>query len=595
MKAMYKRTVFLLLLCSGGIPGAQAQDDIQAQVLTRLQEVTSIARGGAADLALRIMDLEQPAFVDAPDEWLQWERERIIILRSRKAWPAINARLSNVPDGVSEAFLRWARTTQVQTLLEMGDGALARQAIRDFIWHAESPPAADELSFWRQLLVRAYLADDMLEDAQHTIARYQQDYRSETGEWANLQARLYLRAGRPGDALLVLREYAEPESHVLRLLALLWSGRQSPGTIMEQAVKFGLDQELDESLRYDAWGIAAAAADAIGNQEARIAALERALLLEKPRGTRLIELSSETLWDAYVKFGEAIGNELQLIVGNDEDWFLAASNRFDTQPIHARALFSVVAFKAFNRGRREVAHWQFSSLLNNEAHGGEVLRRLYLFSDRFADAAAIPPQVRYILVNHVLAIPDIPSASNLMAGLRKPPEEADPGEWYLRQARVFLLGGRADEGIQVLQDLLASDYPVSLDRLLQVIFDLQVIERHNEALQFFQVLLSNDLERQQRREILFWTADSLKALGRHEEAGRMYLQSAVLPDPFAMDPWAQTARYHAAESLALAGFTEDAHTLYTGLLNATRDPSRQAVLRNNIQQLMLSSQGREGG
>ncbi|MCG8433949.1 MAG: hypothetical protein MJA83_07960, partial [Gammaproteobacteria bacterium] len=325
------------------------------------------------------------------------------------------------------------------------------------------------------------------------------------------------------------------------------------------------------------------------------AALERALLLEKPRGTRLIELSSETLWDAYVKFGEAIGNELQLIVGNDEDWFLAASNRFDTQPIHARALFSVVAFKAFNRGRREVAHWQFSSLLNNEAHGGEVLRRLYLFSDRFADAAAIPPQVRYILVNHVLAIPDIPSASNLMAGLRKPPEEADPGEWYLRQARVFLLGGRADEGIQVLQDLLASDYPVSLDRLLQVIFDLQVIERHNEALQFFQVLLSNDLERQQRREILFWTADSLKALGRHEEAGRMYLQSAVLPDPFAMDPWAQTARYHAAESLALAGFTEDAHTLYTGLLNATRDPSRQAVLRNNIQQLMLSSQGREGG
>ncbi len=88
--------------------------------------------------------------------------------------------------------------------------------------------------------------------------------------------------------------------------------------------------------------------------------------------------------------------------------------------------------------------------------------------------------------------------------------------------------------------------------------------------------------------MLFWVADSYKALGRPLEAAQLYLRSAILQDPFAMDPWAQTARYYAAEQLAAAGLPADARNIYRGLLNATKDPGRQAVLRNNIQQLMLA-------
>ena len=90
---------------------------------------------------------------------------------------------------------------------------------------------------------------------------------------------------------------------------------------------------------------------------------------------------------------------------------------------------------------------------------------------------------------------------------------------------------------------------------------------------------------------MFWMADSLAAQGRHVEAARLYLKSAMLPDPHAMDPWAQTARYQAAEALAEAGLRDDARFVYEALLAVTAEPDRQAVLRRSIQQLWLMPEG----
>jgi tetratricopeptide (TPR) repeat protein len=87
--------------------------------------------------------------------------------------------------------------------------------------------------------------------------------------------------------------------------------------------------------------------------------------------------------------------------------------------------------------------------------------------------------------------------------------------------------------------------------------------------------------------MLYWTADSYKAVGDYAKAAELYLRSAMLPGPFTMDPWAQTARYQAAQMLAQAGYIEDARNLYNGLLSATRDPAQQAVLNHDLQQLLL--------
>ena len=89
------------------------------------------------------------------------------------------------------------------------------------------------------------------------------------------------------------------------------------------------------------------------------------------------------------------------------------------------------------------------------------------------------------------------------------------------------------------------------------------------------------------REILYWIADSYRGLEQYHQAALLYLQSAMLPAPTSMDPWAQTARFNAAESLQLAGLVDDARRIYQELLKVTQDAARRSVLSHKIQQLWL--------
>ncbi len=556
--------------------------------IDRLAEILELSRGGASGLALRTLDAEQPGVTDNLDEWLRWERERIAILQSRGEWQVLADHLSELPDDLPLPLDRWIRTEHATALLGSGETDDALDMLRNLVWSNSGNLFEQELAHWRQLIVRVYLADSRLDDAQQAILRFQQDYRETSDTWAVLRARLYLRSNRAHDALALLGSHEDPEAQNLELLAALRSGKTAAPRVMDTAIKRGVEKNYSSRDKRAAWLIAAEAAIEIGNNKARISALERALAGGVTDNDRLFTINADVLWDAYLDYGEQVGNELRLIVGNDADWFAAAESLGRNDPVQARSLHAVVAFQSFNVEARGQAHQYFSQSLESQKNGGALLAAMYLESSRFPDLSVVPPQTRYLLVEHVLQKPDIPAASRLMAGLTEPPPDTDPGEWYLRQARVLLLGGHAEQGIDVLREILAREMEVETSRFLQVVFDLQTIERHEAALQFFLRLLDKELAAQQRREMLFWVADSYKALGRPLEAAQLYLRSAILQDPFAMDPWAQTARYYAAEQLAAAGLPADARNIYRGLLNATKDPGRQAVLRNNIQQLMLA-------
>jgi hypothetical protein len=67
----------------------------------------------------------------------------------------------------------------------------------------------------------------------------------------------------------------------------------------------------------------------------------------------------------------------------------------------------------------------------------------------------------------------------------------------------------------------------------------------------------------------------------------LYLQSAMLPAPDSMDPWAQTARFNAAGSLQESGLVDDARRIYEELLSVTEDATRRSVLNHKVQQLWL--------
>lgn len=572
---------------------APAAPASRAEAMSAVQEIQLLTSAGAPQLAVEVLGSSQPDYDSDPQGWREYEMMRAEIMRRSGQWQALADRLGELPPELSLADRRWTTATRAQALLELGHDREALQLARALIWE-DAPVAAVELQAWRRILIRAYRGLGDLQAARTAIRRFQQDYADDSNEWNKERSRLALRVGEPGEAIALLADVEGSDAELLKIVADFRSGSQSAGKAVERAVKLGVDKNLDASLRREAWAIAAEAAGSINNLPARIAALERGLVLPKSARPTLAPLSADDLWDDYLELGTRLGNEMQLLVGDDEAWFLAASNRYDDQPIHARALFAVVAQNAFRPGQAEVAHWQFAELLSKVPSGGELMQALYLESSRFDGPAEVPPQVRYLLLDHVLSIPDIPLASQLLHGLQEPPPETDPFDWNLRRARVLLLGGSTEAGIDALEYLFSDAIDSAnfdRDKVLQVVFDLQTLERHEEALRFFDKLAAYEADGQRQRELWYWRADSLAALDRHVEAARAYLHSALLLDPFATDPWAQTSRFQAADQLLQAGLYDDAGRQFRNLLNSTKDPGRQAVIRNRLQELQLRSRG----
>jgi len=559
-----------------------------------LKELAQLARAGAPQLALRRMDSEQPKPERNLVEWTVWEQERLQILASQGLYPRVIERVNDLPESVNEHFRRLALSLKADAQLQLGQADAARATVRGLLWLHSDTEEPGNSARWRRLVVRSYVLEDRYEDARLALLRYRQDFGDENSQWRWLSAQVMLQAGASESAFKLLKGDKTPQGEFLRYAAQLRMLPQQAPQVEQAAVKLARQLEQPE-LQSAFWGLAAAAAKQAKQPFKQIEYLEHALSLpvdhELTHG--LLEVDADQLWDAYLEQGKRIGNEEQKLLGNDEDWYFPATEALVKEPLRARVMFSVLSEYGSSVERRSVAHGHLVGMLDELANGKTLVKRLYLESERYADVENLPPVIRYRLIDEALVSADLKTASHLMAGLVAPPEGSDRFEWDLRRARVVVFTGDVDQGVELLQQLLASDDqdwdPQQVDRLLQVVFDLQTVQYHQQALMLFGSLLNKQLDQQQQRELLFWMADSLQALGQYDQAAYLYLKSAILSDPMAMDPWAQTARYRAARALLEAGLLEDARRIYSSLLHATRDASRKAVLENEIQRLHLLS------
>lgn len=551
-----------------------------------LDEIVKIARGGAPGLALRLLDRVQADQDLDVDAWSAAERERIHILAARGDWRALVDRGTEHPSGLPQGFMDWVAGQRARALVQLGDGRGARAVLAGAIWRTR-PPDSAALREWRQTIIRSYLADGELEAALIALQRFKQDYGDDDPVQRTLHGEALLRAERPREALDVLGNHDSEPVRSLRWLAALRAGTERPGALFERAVRSGSASDTDPAARRAAWRVAAEAAERMENRGAAVAALERALAAgDDPGLPEVLRVAPRQLWDAYRDWGRALGNVGQLIVGLDQQWLDAAEAEAVSEPTRARALYAALAQDTRSPAIAEYAYYRISRSLRDDPGGDRLMAALFLRGNVFERPEDIPEPIRYSLIDEVLREGDIALASRLVADLDLPPADVDPAAWALRRARVLVLGGHREEGVDVLMALVSGDLDYDVDRLLQVVFDLQSVDAHHEALRVFEgVYAREDIEVQQRREILFWVADSYSALDEHGQAARLYLRSAGLEDTYAMDPWAQTARYRAAQSLADAGLRGDAVIILRALLNATRDPGRQAVLRHEIEQL----------
>ncbi|MFQ5643101.1 MAG: tol-pal system YbgF family protein [Thiogranum sp.] len=558
-----------------------------------MKELTQLARAGAPQLALRRMDVEQPAAADDLVQWTAWEQERLQILASQALFPELIARVDSLPDAVDERFRRQALALKADAQLQLGQAHGARATVRALLWSHAGGVQAGTLARWRRLVVRSYLLEEKNEDARLALLRYRQDFGDEDPQWRWLSARVMLQGGHADSAFKLLQKDETPQGLFLRYAAQLQVAPQQAAAVQELALGQA-QQAATPPLQSAFWGLAAMAAGQARQHYRQIEYLEHALSLPFDRELMhgVLELDADQLWDAYLQQGKRIGNREQKLLGNDEDWYFPATEALEKDPLRARALFSVLSEYGSDARRRSLAHEYLIGMLDDLPDGKRLVRRLYLESRRYTDVANLPPVIRYRLIDEALESGELQTASRLMAGLAEPPAGADRFAWNLRRARVAIFTGEVESGVEILQQLAKQDAAwdrQKLDRLLQVVFDLQTLQSHQQALALFTALLDKPLDPQQRRELLFWMADSLQELDQYEQAAYLYLKSATLMDATAMDPWAQTARYRAAQALAEAGLLDDARQIYNGLLRATRDAGRKAVLQNEIQRLHLVS------
>jgi hypothetical protein len=574
--------VFLLIFPVAGISGALADQ--------RLDILKSISAAGAPGLTLKMLDQAQPGVDEDLYEWILWEQERYKILSRWEQWDQLLIKLENLPVDIPDQFRNQTIIYKSRAYIQLGQTATARKILREQVWKT----AADfvsEYQTWRRLIIESYLHDDRIEDARIAMLRFNQDFKSEDEAWLQLWATVLIKTGRYQQAIEVLKDFSSWQSRYITLLGKYLAEDITASDLWLIVKKELENREASAEQLATLWALAFYASEKMSPVD-RVVALEQYFKSSVATPIPLFDIEVDRLWQAYADYAELVGNRSELLIGDDRHWLELAQNTAADTPVKARSLYALLMEKAEDS---EVINLAADGFLKTFSEIGEseknILNQLFNHSDAFKDASRIPPIMRYQLVDLALKNSNIVEATRLMSGLTTHPEGTDRMSWQLRQSRVLILGGRYEEGNQIMQTLI-SEYSEpdaeNTDKILQVLFDMQTVNLDEEVIQHLNRLLALGVEPRQHREILFWIGDSYKSLQRYDQAALLYLQSAMLPDPEAMDPWAQTARFNAADSLQQAGLIDDARRVYEALLNITQEPARRSLLKHNIQQLWLN-------
>ncbi len=556
----------------------------------RLDLLKHISAAGAPALTLKMLDQAQPGMDQDLYGWILWEQERLAILAQWQQWNQLLIRVEGLPTDIPEQFKQQAATYKARAFLQLGQTETAREILREKLWQAASGDAA-EYETWRRLVIQSYLEDGRNEDARIAMLRFDQDFSSKDPDWLLLQARVLIEAGRDEQAVSILQGQKSWQAGLTSLLARFRRGQIDPAEVWREVKKRGGDETIDADQRASLWALGFHAAQKMSPVD-RVVALENLFRIEIESSLDLFQVPVDRLWQAYQEYAQLVGNRSELLLGDDEAWLALAQQTSKATPVKSRSLYALLMLRS---GDANIANRAGLGYLRTFAEFDDaerqLLRNLFNRSETFSSARKIPPDIRYQLVDLALRSADIDEATRLMSGLTTIPEGTSRLDWQLRQSRVLILGGRYREGNEVLRALLGEyrePQAAATDRILQVLFDLQSVNLHEEAISHFNHLLRLEIELKQRREILFWIGDSFRGMEKYDQAALLYLQSAMLSGPETMDPWAQTARYNAAESLQLSGLVDDARRIYRELLAVTEDAARRSVLNHKIQQLWLT-------
>lgn len=564
-------------------------------VAADLKEIKTLVKAGVPELALAMIDRHQPDVQNNQPAWIRWEKQRFSIYKQLNKYQNLNERIDKLPAKLPLSFYHWAINESIRGHLLQGDGFGARSLAKKLIWGDYGTLKDEYLVEIRRLIIMSYLVEDLPEDAYEAMQVHRREFAkgrsqssfSENRAWSLLNAQVLLISGHAARANKELLELSGHDVEPLKLLVALRMKGSDPDEIIRQAKQKKRKLKKRQQIPY--WAIIANASRLKQDYKSQIWALEKVLAVRKNDTLfgHLYSANADKLWEAYLDYGNRVKQKLKS-GANDKVLFEAAKSYRDKEMFDARSLFAYLAINSSKEDAGNEAHREFVSTLYLNRYGYRVVNRLYLESARFPNIETIPASVRHLMTGKALETSNIKLASKLLQGQVKVPKNVNELDWHLRRARVHILAGEFQQGMEVLLGVFENVEKLNnkqVDRLLQVLFDLQALGKHRTVLPLFEIVMKRTQDKKRKREILYWIADSMKSLEEYAEAARYYLKSASVTNPQATDLWAQSARFQAAEALANAGLVVDAKGVLKRLLQVTTDPGRRALLERRIIQL----------
>jgi hypothetical protein len=560
---------------------------------TTLDEIDRLVDVGAVSLALRVIDLEQPAYAASAVAWQHWERRRLAILESQQRWPAIVARVAGYDASLADDFWIAGQEAAARAQLASGNADAARAILAGLIWGTAQDTArvdqrARRLRRWRATLAESYLLAGQLADAQSSALRYRQDYAGDPRGWRLEQAKALLRAGRNNEARALLVGLDSTEVAYLKLLLRARNISVDPVELLSEMAPFLGEERLVAAERAQLWAALGAAAVRYRDHEIRVTAMEQALAL---RGApvaardRFVSVRAQALWEAYAAYAAALANASQLLVGRFDAWLALADGFSASGDVRARALYAYLSQQKRDPRVADRARAGLVSMLAREPRGLAILAALYLDaqhdSAHDSDLSAIPADVRVALMAYAAESSRPHLAEKLLVGVDVKAQQGLSARWRAPLAVALIGSGRVDEALALFaQDFASASEadPAAVDAAVSVAAALQAAGEDAHAAGLLSRALAVTSSAHIRRRLAFLAARAESRAGRQDRAARLYLESAAVPGGGAVDSWWLSARLEAARALARAGLAGDAENVLEATLADDLRPDQQNFL-----------------
>ena len=564
-------------------PGTTVPKFLPVDTSTTLARIRMLRQAGASGLALALLkEIE----IEHKSDWLEWEQELWLALRAAGHSTMLLSRLQTALSRLDGALKARVYVDIAGVHIDQGDPRRARSVLRA-MW-VDSEPDNQIAMTARRLIIDAYRTEKLFQDADTACSRFQAEYYPDEASWGELRATILLESGRPGEALRYLIGQQGVKAERLRLVARLREGSYTADDVL---TRLGLSAE-QPNVRVDAhfyWGIVAEAALLAKDWSSRVKALEWLLVPGVTIEAPMLPPTRVQLLTAYDRLAAEILPAIPYVSQDPGSWINAVEGAGVGLEGQRALLVTMLRSGIEEDAVGILTRSLVESLI--EAKLSPLVLLLYGDAAPMGSESQIEDDLLQTLAQEAVQNRRYALASRLSGRMRAPPPNMNEGEWVLRRSRIQIFAGQADDGLIAVVDWLSGSDQLSegmLDRVMQVLFDLQTIGKHALALKGFTQAANLVQTPRQRQELLFWMAESHAALNKHVRSADLFLRSAVVDTSAATaSRWNQSAQFKAAVQLTQAGLLVDARMVYLDLLQQADDRNQQLVLRQKIQDLDL--------